>query len=61
VKQAHPGFFNFSTTFPVIALRTGSHNIPPGVRTTQVTRDHMVDGKVTHLPSTILAGISIPP
>jgi hypothetical protein len=61
VKEVHPGFFNPSATFPVIALRAGGHNIQPGVRTSKMARDHMVDSKVAYLPSTILAGVPITP
>jgi hypothetical protein len=61
VKEVHPGFFNPSATFPVIALRAGGHNILPGVRTTKMARNHMVDRKVTHLSPAVLAGVSITP
>jgi hypothetical protein len=53
-------FFQFSSTFAMVAVWTGSNNICPQVFSPQVFGPNMVNGQVVGMPPTILACIPVP-
>lgn len=60
MKKAHIPIFQPSTPFAVIATRASGYDVFPGMFSTQVTREDMVDGQFQGVLSTILTGVIVP-
>lgn len=57
--KAHTGILQQASTLAVVAGRAGGNHICPGVPTTQVARDDVVNCQFGCMSATILAGIMI--
>lgn len=60
-EQGHIGLHGGFTTFAMIALRAGCHQIVPGVIAAQGARDDMINGKLSGALAAVLAGVVITP
>jgi hypothetical protein len=59
MNQSHPGFLGGSACLATITGNTGTDHIFPGMLSAPVSRDDMVQGKVSALLATILAGVLV--
>lgn len=56
MDQNHIGFFEGSAAFYMVALGAGGHHVFPGLLSTEVAGDDMIQGEVGFLSPTVLAG-----
>ncbi len=61
MPEVHPGIFQSSPAFPMIARRAGGDNILPAMRSSQMAWNDVVNGQIDRVFATILAGVVIPP
>jgi len=59
LTQFHPGFFGGLTGLTPVAGYAGADQVFPGVRSTPISRDNMVQGKLPSLFATVLTRIVI--
>jgi len=59
INQSHPGLMRGPTCLAAITGYTGTNYIFPGMLSTPVSWDDMVQGKLSSFPATILAGVLV--
>lgn len=56
MQQAHLSLLNRAATLTVVTMWAGSHQVYPGVLSSQVAGDDMVDGQCSAMLPAVLAG-----
>jgi len=56
----HLGLIDGATTFAMIAVRAGSHQVGPNMFPTQVARSDMIHGKIWNMLTAVLTGVVVP-